>query len=531
MRKVGADEISAHSGGQDECDPASMSIEPGAVIGGKYEVSRLLGSGGMAFVVAAKHLELDETVALKFLRSEFLSNRDLVACFVREARAAVKIKSEHVARVLDVGALPYGAPFIVMEYLDGRDLAALLREEGTPPVDGAAEYVMQACEALAAAHAIGIVHRDIKPENLFLVHRAEGTDLIKVLDFGISKLLRGSAVDRSGLNVTAAMGTPLYMSPEQIRGARDLDARADIWSLGCVLFELFTGHPPFAAPSIMMLAATILEQPTPLLRGQRVDLPAGLEAVVGRCLEKDPSRRFQDVAELAGALHPFAPTRTRLSVERCNQLLQSTRASDVPLDFVSVPPPSGRESSTAPTSPMADGTTDRTGDSRRDLELPPATTVTKRHSKVPLMAVLCLLLAAGGSVLGRARLAPWLTSAASLATTAIEGASDPPPTTSTPAIPEPVTTPSSLEAEPPATEVTGPPARVDTPIPAATADLARVPNAPEPPMVDTTAADAAIAAKPNAKPSVWRRRKHHSPSNTDSQQTQPSPPQETDVGY
>jgi serine/threonine-protein kinase len=418
-----------------------------------------------------------------------------------------------------------------MEYLDGRDLAALLREEGTVPVDRAAEYVMQACEALAAAHAIGIVHRDIKPENLFLVHRAEGMDLIKVLDFGISKLLRGSAVEHSGLNVTATMGTPHYMPPEQIRGAHDLDARADIWSLGCVLFELLIGHRPFDAPSIMMLTATILEQPTPLLRGQRAELPAGLDAVVGRCLEKDPSRRFQDVAELAAALHPFAPARARLSVERCNQLLQKTSAFDVPLDFVSVPPPSSGESTTAPTSPMADRTTDPTGDARRDLELPPATTATKRHSKMPLLAVFGLLLAAGGSVLGRARLAQWLAGAASFATTAISGASVPSPTTSTPAIPEPVTTPLPLEAEPPASEVTDPAAPLDTPIPAATADLARIPNAPEPPTADTSAPDAAIATKPNAKPSAWRRRNHHSPSNTDSQQTQPSPPQDTDVGF
>src|SRR5258705_4057024 len=206
--------------GQLEVEPMSMPFREGEIIARKYEVIQLLGCGGMGFVVAARHLELDEKVALKFLRPECLANRDLVARFAREARASVKIKNEHVARVFDVGMLRDGAPFIVMEHLEGKDLCSMLAEERPLPIRSTAEYIMQACEALASAHAIGIVHRDIKPENLFLARRAHNVGLIKVLDFGISKVaLTGCAIDnRLPLVKTSALvGSPMYMSPEQLR--------------------------------------------------------------------------------------------------------------------------------------------------------------------------------------------------------------------------------------------------------------------------------------------------------------------------
>jgi serine/threonine-protein kinase len=374
-----------------------MPFQEGDVVAGKYEVIQLLGSGGMGFVVAARHLELDEKVALKFLRSECLANRELVARFAREARASVKIKSEYVARVFDVGTMPKdGAPFIVMEYLEGKDLCAMVGEQGPQPIRNTAEHIMQACEALASAHAIGIVHRDIKPENLFLTRRAHGVDMIKVLDFGISKVaLTGSTLDRAPLVKTKdLMGSPMYMSPEQLRGSDDIDTRTDIWSLGCVLFELLTGHLPFEAPSITMVTAAILEQAPPKVRSHRADVPVELEAVVSRCLEKDPNRRFQDVGDLAAALYPFAPRRARLSVERCRQILRGAGLSQASVEIASDPPPSNRNPNTVMTLPAL-------------AKVPPPpkprfaavtglwASMSPRHRNIAMAAGVCTLLLAG----------------------------------------------------------------------------------------------------------------------------------------
>src|SRR3984885_7032800 len=192
----------------------------------------------MGIVVAARHVQLDEKVALKFLRPEALADADAVERFAREARAAVKIKSEHVARVIDVGTLPNGAPYMVMEHLDGEDMAAWIKERGALPVEQALDFVLQACVAVADAHALGIVHRDLKPANLFCIRRSDGQLSIKVLDFGISKMtdLTGSG-QGSMTRTSALMGSPLYMSPEQMRSSKDVDAKTDIWALGVILFE------------------------------------------------------------------------------------------------------------------------------------------------------------------------------------------------------------------------------------------------------------------------------------------------------
>ena len=215
--------------------PVSLPrVEQGDVLAGKYRVDRVLGVGGMGVVVAATHLQLEERVALKFMLPEAYGDPDLAARFTREARAAVKLKSEHVARVLDVGTLDTGAPYIVMEYLDGTDLADELHKKGPLPVHEAAEYVLQACDALAEAHALGIVHRDLKPANLFLTRRGDGSPLVKLLDFGISKT---SAFNDAGVAMTktaAMMGSALYMSPEQMTSPKDVDARADVWALGTI---------------------------------------------------------------------------------------------------------------------------------------------------------------------------------------------------------------------------------------------------------------------------------------------------------
>jgi serine/threonine-protein kinase len=320
-------------------EPLQIPFAVGDVIADKYEVVGLLGTGGMGYVISARHTELGEMMALKFLRPEALAHAELVERFAREARAAAKIRSEHVANVFDVGTLSDGTPFIVMEYLAGKDLADHLHHEGALPISVAVEYVMQACEALAAAHAHGIVHRDIKPENLFLTQQAQGMHTIKVLDFGISKIAlpRGK---RDLVRTQMALGSPVYMSPEQIRRSDQVDARSDIWAIGCVLFELLTGVTAFDEPSLLELSAAILEREPVPLQTLRPDASEELEAIVLRCLAKNPDERYQNVAELAAALYPFGPRRARISAERCYHMLKNAGIVQAEPMLASAFPPS-----------------------------------------------------------------------------------------------------------------------------------------------------------------------------------------------
>jgi eukaryotic-like serine/threonine-protein kinase len=330
-------------------------VSPGTVLGGKFEVERVIGQGGMGVVVLARHLSLDQLVALKFLLPTALRQPDLVARFLREARAAARIKSEHVARVLDVGTLDTGAPYIVMEYLEGRDLSRRLREEGPLSVSDAALFVLHACEALAEAHASGIVHRDLKPSNLFLSSYPDGTPCVKILDFGISKLVvPGSTPDLSMTSTATVMGSPHYMSPEQMRSTRDVDLRTDIWALGVILYELVSGRVPFDAETMPQLCSLVLEQAPARL----TVAPARFEALVMRCLEKAPQRRFVDVLELALALGEFAPPEGQRSIDRISRLRGSRPGS--------VPP-----SSAHPREPENDGAgaTGATGASRATFAL------------------------------------------------------------------------------------------------------------------------------------------------------------------
>ncbi len=233
-------------------DGGVSSVAPGTVLAGKYRVTRVLGEGGMGVVVAATHIQLDEPVALKFMLPSALGSTEAIARFLREARSAVKLKSEHVARVSDVGTLDTGAPYIVMEYLEGSDLAGELLTRGPLPPTDTVEYVVQACDALAEAHALGIVHRDLKPANLFVTRRRDGSPLVKVLDFGISKSSALNEVGGGGsLTKTGGlMGSPVYMSPEQMKSAKDTDARTDIWALGIILYELVGGRTPFESETL-----------------------------------------------------------------------------------------------------------------------------------------------------------------------------------------------------------------------------------------------------------------------------------------
>ncbi len=281
----------------------------GERIDDKYEVETMLGEGAMGIVFLARHLKLGERVAIKVLKPEVVrASPTLVQRFLREARNAIAIQSAHVVRVMDVGTLSGGAPFMVMEYLEGTDLQTLLQQQGALPVTDACAYVLQACDALAEAHARGIVHRDLKPANLFLTRRFDGKPFIKVLDFGISKSMARDAVDHeASLTQTAAiLGSPAYMSPEQVRNAKTVDGRADIWSLGIILYKLLVARSPFEGGTFSSLCAAIVADDPPKLRDTRPEIPAELEAITLRCLEKKPEARFSRVEDLAAALAPFA---------------------------------------------------------------------------------------------------------------------------------------------------------------------------------------------------------------------------------
>jgi serine/threonine protein kinase len=306
-------------------DPASPPVREGDLLAGKYRVERIIGSGGMGVVVAARHEQLDQRVALKFVRDEALGNHQAVERFLREARAAVKLKSEHAAKVLDVGTLESGAPYMVMEYLEGSDLGQVLVERGPLSVEAAAEWIVQACEAVAEAHAAGIVHRDLKPQNLFLARSVGGVSKVKVLDFGVSKSMSTSDAI-GGLTQTRAMlGSPLYMSPEQMRSSRDVDARSDVWALGVVLYELLTRRWPFEAESMPELCLKVVSDPPTPVTEFRPDVPRPMIEIIERCLQKDPAQRFDNAAELAAALEPMAPPASRVIVERARMAVGSTR--------------------------------------------------------------------------------------------------------------------------------------------------------------------------------------------------------------
>ena len=293
--------------------------EPGTTLAGKYVIERVLGVGGMGVVVAARHIDLDQRVAIKYLLPETLANPEIVERFAREARAAAKIKGEHVARVLDVGRFDDGAPFMVLEYLEGEDLSQLLERSGPLPIADAVGYVLEACEALAEAHAAGVVHRDLKPANLFLARRPDRRSIVKVLDFGISKV-----VDPSGHALTSTatvMGTPHYMSPEQLKASKHVDARSDIWALGVILFELLSNRKPFVGDTLAEIIGAILTNEPERLSSLRADVSLDLELAIARCLRDKAEERHASVKELAVALAPFASLAQQETVEKIARVL------------------------------------------------------------------------------------------------------------------------------------------------------------------------------------------------------------------
>ena len=287
----------------------------------KYRLERLIGTGGMGIVYAATHLELDRRVAIKLLRPESYGSETVVARILVEARATARLQNPHVAKLLDVGRLESNVPFLVMELLEGANLHDVLLSDGPRTVAQTAKYVLETCEALAEAHRAGIVHRDLKPANLYLTRDMYGEPCIKVLDFGISKILDSSDTNSFGLTDSHSLvGSPVYMSPEQMRSARDVDHRTDIWSLGTVLFELLTARPVWTGQSLSELCAQVTRDACPTLDEVRPGMATELSSIVARCLQKDPANRYQDVADLALALKPHALPADQSTVIRVLQL-------------------------------------------------------------------------------------------------------------------------------------------------------------------------------------------------------------------
>ncbi len=321
-----ASDLSVEAVDVTEFAESAASLAVGDVVAGKYRIERLLGAGGMGVVFAARHLVLDHKVALKFIHPRALLGKGNIERFMREARAVVGLKSEHVARVYDVGNDSLTRPFIVLELLEGMDLAKLNQQSGPLPVADVVEYMLQTCEALVEAHACGLVHRDLKPQNLFVTRRLNGTPLVKVLDFGIAKSIGPGAVGQLALTDSASMvGSPLFMAPEQMRSSRTAEFASDQWAVGVILYVMLGGALPFNGETLTeVCVAVVNEIPAPLL-DLRPTLNAELAAVVMRCLEKSPAARFANVASLAAALEPFSRSATQHGPVRPWRSLESTQ--------------------------------------------------------------------------------------------------------------------------------------------------------------------------------------------------------------
>ncbi len=485
-------------------EEGETSVRPGDRVIGKYLVERVLGEGGMGVVVAAHHETLNQKVAIKFLLPSALGDKNAIERFVREARAAAQIQSEHVARVTDVGLLETGAPYMVMEYLEGHDLAAELESRGALPPEEAADYMLQALEALAEAHAANIIHRDLKPANIFLAQRRDGSRLVKVLDFGISKAL--STGDASLTATSALMGSPLYMAPEQIRDAKSVDVRADIWSLGVILYECLSGEVPFGGDTLSGLLAQIVADPPPPLASVRPDLPESILSIVDRCLEKNRDRRVQDVAELARLLAVIAPATSTRSIGRIHATLgipwdptvKNTNSTGTPSNAMD------RTQVAAGTSTTPSGTgvmTERAWANDGTVVVP--------KSRSPLVLVLAASAAVALLILGSAFI---FKSGDELpeASSAIEISEDAPALEASTtgvespkaAKPEPqIERPDPMQAAPPATS----PAAAEQPAPAIRPAPAPVVRAPAPTPRPTAAAPAPVATpapapRPKAPP-------------------------------
>ncbi|HVJ91622.1 MAG TPA: protein kinase [Labilithrix sp.] len=320
---------------------------PGEVILGRFRLESVLGEGGMGLVFAAKQLPSETPVAVKVLLPAASEHPEAVPRFLNEARATTQLLSPHVVRIFEAGSLDIGLPFIVMERLEGTDLAVVLEKRGKLPVAEAVDYIIQATDALVEAHALGIVHRDLKPSNLFLHRPPNATPIVKVLDFGISKI-GASKQQNQALTATGTfLGSPHYMSPEQLRSAKNVDPRADTWSLGVILYELLAGNPPFDGGSFGDLFMKVLNGEYAPLSSLSPEVPQGLEQVISRCLRRSRDERFGNLVELAQALAPFASPDGARAAERVGRprttAPMAAVPSQVPAAAASAPPVDARK--------------------------------------------------------------------------------------------------------------------------------------------------------------------------------------------
>jgi serine/threonine protein kinase len=310
-----------------------LPLEADDVIADKYVVERVIGQGAIGVVVAARHRQLRQNVAIKFLRPELAERADLAEQFRRHARAAASVHGERVCRVLDVSTGEGALPYVVMEYAEGQDLASELAQRELFPYAEAVDYVLQACEGLAEACVAGLVHCDLKPSKLFLTRRPDGSRCVKLLDLGTSQLSNDTPANlHAALQQPAAAQPPAwlhafeYLAPEQLDALEQVTPTTNVWALGALLYRLLFGQPPFPATSAAQFAQALRDDPVPAVVGTGRELPDGLAAVVQRALAKDVSERYRSIAELAQALAPFASPRARVSAERVSRLLPDAGA-------------------------------------------------------------------------------------------------------------------------------------------------------------------------------------------------------------
>jgi serine/threonine-protein kinase len=421
----------------------AVNTRVGRTAGGKYKLVRLLGSGGMGEVYEAQHSIIGRRFAIKFLHPLLAGNSEVVARFQREAQAAGGLENENIAAVVDAGTADDGAPYLVMEYLDGEDLAHLLVRGGPLPVPRAAYIVIQACRGLAAAHGRGIVHRDLKPENLFICKRNDGSDLVKVLDFGIAKLHTGRA--GTGLTQTGTtMGTPFYMSMEQARGAKEVDQRTDIYALGVILYEILSGAKPHPGESYNEILYHVLTQEPAPLDSVRSGLPSGLSPVVQKAMAREAADRYASVADLMEELILFAgravtPLRSQVGLAAVQGATIQSPVS-LPAMAVSVPTPPPEE---------------------------PVTRPARGRSRVVVWAssaAVLVLLVAMGLWLGlhrepRRQAATAAPTALPAAAPVLDPVAAPAPAPAPPPVPTPTPAPAAADTPPPAAKIESPPGR------------------------------------------------------------------------
>jgi eukaryotic-like serine/threonine-protein kinase len=477
----------------------ALPLPEGTVIAGKYRVDRALAAGGMGIVLLGRHVQLGQKVAIKMLRPSALEKPDVVERFAREARAAARIKSEHVARVIDVGETEEGLPYMIMEYLEGVDLSQRLRQGGALPVQQAVDYVLQACEALAEAHRLGIVHRDLKPANLFLTERADGSPLVKILDFGISKVVPLTEAADSGVDPltqsSVMIGSPHYMSPEQLRAPKDVDTRTDIWALGTLLYKLVANDLPFVGETTAELCVSILMAEPKRVTASNPSVPRELDDVIARCLRKTREERYPDIGELAGALIPFA---SEDGVRSAGRIVRVSTSPRLRTAAVSEPPPPALGSSRSGVEPRAVAVrTESPASVSAHVTLGDSTLAPIRRARrpwVPILAgagvSLAITVGVGLGMRSRSNAAPPV-APTSVATDAVPSIPppEPAPPTGEPAAPPVTGTPPADLAPAPSSAALDPPqaSATSTPAPQRTAAAAK-----------PRATAAATTAKPNA---------------------------------